>query len=113
MNIYVRPWGYFVVLEDSSTIKVKKIVVAPRSKLSLQKHLHRSESWYLASGEGYAVINDNLIKLYKEHVVIIPKNTQHRLINNSDKQLVIIEIWCGDNLSESDIERLEDDYGRV
>lgn len=111
-NIDYRPWGYYEVLQDTPTFKLKKITVNPNKKLSLQSHNHRSEHWICLSGKGKAQINDDLIELISDKSVFIKVTDKHRLINDSDEDLVIIELQTGSYFGEDDIIRFEDDYGR-
>ncbi len=110
-----RPWGFFDVLSgtDFSKYKVKKITVLPNKRLSLQSHNHRKEYWFCVLGTGEAQIGDNFIPLEYGKQVFIDINEKHRLINNSNTNLEIIEIQIGDYLGEDDIIRYEDDFSRV
>ena len=114
-SIVVRPWGTYEVLHQRSGehFLVKKIIVEPESRLSLQTHTHRSEHWVVISGRGEAVVGDDTLVLGPGTHVFIPKNTKHRLINpNASTILEIVEVQCGEILSEEDIVRHEDDYQR-
>ena len=108
----VRPWGTFKVLLDLEKYKVKELVVHPQSKLSLQKHNLRSEYWAVTDGAGIAIVNDETIDIRVYDTVLVPKGAKHRIINPYDEPLVILEVQLGECI-ESDIERFEDDYGRV
>lgn len=110
---FKRPWGYYEVLSDASDHKVKRIVVAPEGRLSLQSHKLRNEHWFVVSGEGRAVIEDRDVPINAGCMVDIPASTRHRAQNSSDKNLIIIEVQTGKYFGEDDIERFEDDYGRV
>jgi len=107
-----RPWGSFKVLSDDLCYKIKIIRVKPGKRLSLQRHHHRDEFWYFTKGEGNIVIGcmNHPIELKKYYH--IPQGEIHRIENTSNKTLVLIELQIGIKLSEDDIERLEDDYGR-
>ena len=109
-----RPWGYYVVLADEADHKVKRIVVWPGKRLSLQRHQRRSEHWHVVQGKAVVTLDDKQIPLEAGESVDIPKGAAHR-IQNPDTQdnLVFIEVQRGDYFGEDDIERLEDDYGRV
>jgi mannose-6-phosphate isomerase-like protein (cupin superfamily) len=113
MEIGTRPWGYYEILGDFSNTKIKRITVYPHKKLSLQSHAKRSEHWICISGEGRAQINDSFIKLEQNVHVFINTYTKHRLINDGDENLVIIEIQTGAYFGEDDIVRYEDEYGRI
>ncbi len=107
-----RPWGSYTVLEESANFKIKRIVVNPGAKLSLQMHKHRSEHWVVVSGEATITNNEIEYKLQENQSAYIPKTHRHRLTNQSDKPLSIIEVQCGDYVGEDDIIRFEDTYGR-
>ena len=108
-----RPWGFFIVLSDESDHKVKRIVVYPGKRLSLQRHRRRSEHWHIVNGEALVTLNDKEIPLKKGESVDIPVGAAHRIKNTGTENLVFIEIQQGDYFGEDDIERLEDDFGRV
>jgi mannose-6-phosphate isomerase len=108
-----RPWGYYVVLADETDHKVKKIAVYPGQRFSLQRHKKRDEHWYLISGKAVVTINDKEMPLEKGQHVDIPRGTLHRLKNAGDEDASFIEIQTGEYFGEDDIERIEDDYGRV
>ncbi len=112
-EIEKRPWGNFHVIAKGVGYQIKEMNVNPKNKLSLQKHHHRSEYWQVIEGEGKVYLEDSEIKLRTGHNVFIPKGSLHRLVNNTKNNLKIVEIQIGDVLSEDDIERFEDDYGRV
>lgn len=107
-----RPWGSYVVLEESSSYKIKKIIVSPGHKLSLQKHLHRSEHWVVVSGSAMVTNGETCQIVNINESTFIPKNTLHRLENPGKIPLVIIEVQNGEYLEEDDIERFDDDYNR-
>ncbi|MBN1594229.1 MAG: phosphomannose isomerase type II C-terminal cupin domain [Candidatus Coatesbacteria bacterium] len=107
-----RPWGNFEVLADGPGYKVKRLFIAPGGRLSLQSHRHRSEHWHIARGRGIAVIDGEEIIVQAGNSADIPQNIKHRLENTGKETLVIIEIWRGERLEESDVVRYEDDYGR-
>ncbi len=107
-----RPWGFFIVLSDESDHKVKRIVVYPGKRLSLQRHRRRSEHWHIVNGEALVTLNDKEIPLKKGESVDIPFGAAHRIKNTGKENLVFIEIQQGDYFGEDDIERIEDDFGR-
>jgi mannose-1-phosphate guanylyltransferase/mannose-1-phosphate guanylyltransferase/mannose-6-phosphate isomerase len=113
MEIGHRPWGFYEVIQNFDNCKIKRITVFPHKKLSLQSHQHRAEHWTCLTGTGLAQINDNFVKLDPNVHVFINLRDKHRLINNADANLVIIEIQTGTYFGEDDITRYEDDYGRV
>ena len=108
-----RPWGYFCVLADEPDHKVKRIVVFPKQRLSLQRHRRRKEHWYIVQGNAIVTIDKDQIKLECGQAVDIPQGAWHRIMNNGEENVVVIEVQSGDYFGEDDIERLEDDYGRV
>ncbi len=108
-----RPWGTFEVLADAPDHKVKRIVVAPQGKLSLQSHKLRNEHWYTVSGIGTVTLDGNDHPLRAGCAVDIPAGIKHRVQNSAAENLVIIEVQTGEYFGEDDIERFEDDYGRI
>jgi len=111
-NVTQSPWGYFEVLSENDYFKVKKIVLLPGKRLSLQKHKLRAEHWYILDGEAIVTLNDKDIILNKGQSIDIKKEEIHRVSNKSEKETVLIEIQTGTYFGEDDIERFDDDYGR-
>ncbi|MCX7982696.1 MAG: glycosyltransferase [Syntrophales bacterium] len=108
-----RPWGYYEVLSDEKNHKVKRITVYPGARLSYQRHFHRSEHWYIVEGQGEVTKNGEKIFLSAGAAVDVPRGTWHRIQNVGREKLVFIEVQTGDYFGEDDIERSEDDYGRI
>lgn len=108
-----RPWGSYTVLLESNLYKIKKIMVKPGAKLSLQKHYHRSEHWIVTGGTALVTVGDKEIQLNANESTYIPIGFVHRLENPGLIPLIIIEAQVGEYLKEDDIVRLEDDYERV
>lgn len=108
-----RPWGCYEVLSDTPHHKVKRIVVRPGKRLSLQRHKKRSEHWIIVTGYPIVVRDGKEIPLKPGDSIDIPQGTVHRLANPGDTPVVFIEVQMGDYFGEDDIERFEDDYGRV
>ena len=108
-----RPWGYYQILSDEATHKVKRIVVYPGKRLSLQLHKRRSEHWHIVDGEALVTVNEKKITLTCGGSVDIPKEALHRVENIGQRDLSFIEIQRGDYFGEDDIERIEDDFGRI
>jgi mannose-1-phosphate guanylyltransferase/mannose-6-phosphate isomerase len=108
-----RPWGYFESLNHSDGYQVKRIVVKPGAKLSLQKHRHRVEHWVVVKGRAIVTCGDERFTLNVNDATFIPRGVAHRLENPGTLPLYLIEVQIGDYLGEDDSERLEDDYGRV
>ena len=107
-----RPWGHYEVLLDSEHYKVKRITVNPGHRLSSQKHTKRQEYWTVVEGEGTVMLNDELHTLDPGDTIAIPKEAWHRIGNQSDSNLVFIEVQRGEYFGEDDIVRSQDDYGR-
>jgi len=107
-----RPWGSYTVLEEGSHFKIKSIEVSPHSKLSLQSHAHRSEHWVVVCGIATVVNGDQTLTVRTNESSYIPAGNKHRLENNTDHPLIIIEVQTGERLTEDDIIRYDDIYGR-
>jgi len=108
-----RPWGFYRVLADEEDHKVKRIVVYPGKRLSLQRHRRRAEHWYVLRGRALVTLDGREIPLEPGQSVDIPRGTVHRVMNPGKEELAFIEVQTGDYFGEDDIERLEDDFGRV
>lgn len=108
-----RPWGFYRVLADEPDHKVKRIVVYPGKRLSLQRHRLRAEHWYFLAGSGTVTRDDEEFLVGPARSVDIPRGALHRVRNTGEENLVFIEVQTGDSFSEDDIERIEDDFGRV
>jgi mannose-1-phosphate guanylyltransferase/mannose-6-phosphate isomerase len=107
-----RPWGTYTILEEGVDYKIKRIMVNPGAKLSLQMHYHRSEHWVVIAGTAKIVNGDQEIFLEENQSTYIPKTHRHRLENPGRIPLQIIEIQSGHYLEEDDIVRFGDIYGR-
>jgi mannose-1-phosphate guanylyltransferase len=107
-----RPWGYYDSIDADDGFQVKRILVNPSAKLSLQKHEHRAEHWVVVKGVAKVTCGDKTFSLKENQSTYIPKGEVHRLENTEEIDLEIIEIQTGDYLGEDDIIRLEDDYQR-
>lgn len=108
----IRPWGTYEVIKESANFKIKKIVVLPNSSLSLQSHKFRSEHWIVTSGVATVRNGTKTTLLHVGESTFIPCGEQHRLSNDTDEKVIIIEIQIGSYLGEDDIIRYEDNYGR-
>ena len=108
-----RPWGSYTILEEGPYYKIKRIVVKPGQKLSMQMHYHRSEHWVVIAGTAKITNGDQEIFLEENESTYIPKTNRHRLENPGRIPLQIIEIQTGAYLEEDDIVRFGDIYGRV
>lgn len=109
----VRPWGNWVVLDIAPYLVVKKLTVEPGKRISLQKHNSRSERWIAMDGVASVLCGEEVLLLHPGEGVLIPKNCMHRLSNEGECPISILEIQYGEKLSEDDIERFDDDYGRI
>lgn len=107
-----RPWGWFQTIDDGTRYRVKHIQVNVGSKLSLQKHWHRSEHWVVVTGTALVTCGDRTFTLRENESVYIPAGTVHRLENPGRVPLRMIEVQSGEYIGEDDIVRIEDDYGR-
>ncbi len=108
-----RPWGSYTVLEEGERYKIKKVIVNPAERLSLQKHYHRSEHWVVVKGTAKVTIGDTEMFIHENESAYVPKSTLHRLKNPGRVPLEIIEVQNGEYVGEDDIVRIEDHYGRV
>jgi mannose-6-phosphate isomerase len=108
-----RPWGRYEVLYDGPEAKVKRIIVRPGGRLSLQRHRRRAEHWLIVQGEGTVTLDVRDIPVRAGDAVDIPRGALHRIRNDGGDDLVYIEVQTGDYFGEDDIERLADDYGRT
>ncbi len=107
-----RPWGLFENIKHESGYKVKKLLVLPGEKISLQKHLKRSEHWVVISGTATITKGKNKFFLKANESTFIKKGEVHRIENNTKNNLVLIEVQTGNYLEEDDIYRFEDKYNR-
>ena len=107
-----KPWGYYDSIDTGYNFQVKRILVNPGAKLSLQKHLHRSEHWVVVSGVAKITCGKKIYNLEKNQSTYIPKGEIHRLENIENYPLEIIEVQTGNYLGEDDIIRLKDDFQR-
>lgn len=108
-----RPWGSYQILAEGDCFKVKRIIVKPGAKLSLQMHQHRAEHWVVVSGIADVVNGDKEFSLNANQSTYISPETKHRLSNSHDFPLIIIEIQSGNYLGEDDIQRFDDVYARM
>jgi mannose-6-phosphate isomerase-like protein (cupin superfamily) len=116
-----RPWGWFETLVSvplaSSPVggggyAVKRLWISPLCRISLQRHLHRSEHWVVVAGHGELECGDEPMAAQPGTTLFVPVGAIHRA-SAGDEGLLIVEVQRGDELREDDIERVEDDYGRV
>ena len=108
-----RPWGTWEIVAVGSGYAVKRIVVKPGQRLSLQRHKFRGEHWVVVAGEGRVTRDAEVLTIGSGEHVLIGRGAVHRIENPGAADLVFIEVQHGERLEESDIERLQDDYGRT
>ena len=111
MRIY-RPWGYYQGVDRGARYQVKRIVVKPGAKLSLQKHFHRSEHWVVVCGTAEVTVGTESRIVHENESAYIPIGSIHRLANPGKIPLELIEVQAGSYLGEDDIARFSDEYGR-
>ncbi len=107
-----RPWGWYEQRDQGARFQVKRIMLKPGAKISLQKHAHRSEHWVVVNGTATVTHGDDVLTLTENQSTYIPAGTVHRLANETTEPLHIIEVQSGSYLGEDDIVRLEDVYQR-
>ena len=112
MEIGERPWGKYEVLATEDGYKVKRIIVIPSGRLSLQSHQHRAEHWVVVVGTAKVTVGDEVAFKTPGCSVYIPQGAIHRLENETETDIVLIEVQTGTYLGEDDIKRYEDIYGR-
>ncbi len=108
-----RPWGYYQSVDQGERYQVKRIVVKPGARLSLQKHFHRAEHWIVVRGTAEVTRNNELVLVHENESIYLPIGTIHRLSNPGKIDLELIEVQTGSYLGEDDIVRIEDAYNRV
>lgn len=111
-RIVYRPWGSYESVDAGDGFQVKRIIVKPNAKLSLQKHRHRAEHWVVVRGEAVVTRGAEVFRLQANQSTYIPVGEVHRLENDGTEALHLIEVQSGSYLGEDDIIRLEDTYGR-
>jgi mannose-1-phosphate guanylyltransferase/mannose-6-phosphate isomerase len=111
-NRVYRPWGFYESLIQGGRFQVKRIVVTPGEKLSLQKHFHRAEHWVVVQGTALVTRDDEVLMVRENESIYLPLGCVHRLDNPGRIPLTLIEVQSGSYLGEDDIVRLEDTYGR-
>lgn len=108
-----RPWGFYTCLNKGEGWLTKIITVSAGHKLSLQSHNYRSEHWVVLDGKATVIMDDKQYELEKTQCIDIPINAKHSLQNLTDKPLKILEVQKGEYISEDDIIRYQDMYGRI
>ena len=112
-NRVYRPWGFYESLIHGDRFQVKRIVVTPGHKLSLQKHFHRAEHWVVVNGTAIVTRDAEEVMVRENESIYLPLGTVHRLANPGRIPLALIEVQSGAYLGEDDIVRIEDTYGRI
>jgi mannose-1-phosphate guanylyltransferase/mannose-6-phosphate isomerase len=107
-----RPWGSYQSVDNGARHQVKRIVVKPGGRLSLQKHHHRAEHWIVVRGAAQVTVNEDVKTVHENESIYIPMGAVHRLENPGKIMLELIEVQTGSYLGEDDIIRIEDDYQR-
>jgi mannose-1-phosphate guanylyltransferase/mannose-1-phosphate guanylyltransferase/mannose-6-phosphate isomerase len=111
-NRTYRPWGFYESLIKGDRFQVKRIVVWPGQKLSLQKHFHRSEHWVVVAGCASVTCDAEVRLIQENESIYLPLGAVHRMENPGRIPLTVIEVQSGPYLGEDDIIRFEDTYGR-
>ena len=107
-----RPWGYYQSIDRGGRYQVKRIVVKPGGRLSLQKHYHRAEHWVVVRGAAEVTLNEDTRLVHENESIYLPIGSVHRRANPGKIALELIEVQTGSYLEEDDIVRLEDVYNR-
>ena len=108
-----RPWGYFESIDAGRRFQVKRLMIKPGAKISLQRHQKRAEHWVVVSGTARITREEEIIELRENQSTFIPLGAKHRLENPGQEPLYVIEVQSGEYLGEDDIERFADDYRRT
>ena len=108
-----RPWGEFETLAEGAGYKVKRLVVEPGHRISLQRHRFRAEHWVVVAGAPRIVVGARVRRLKPRGTVDVPRGAWHRIENPGRRPVVIIEVQHGSRIDERDIIRRHDDYGRA
>ncbi len=108
-----RPWGYYQSIDRGGRYQVKRIVVKPGQRLSLQKHYHRAEHWIVVSGTAEVTLNEQVHLVHENESIYLPIGCVHRMTNPGKINLELIEVQTGSYLGEDDIIRIEDIYNRT
>jgi mannose-1-phosphate guanylyltransferase / mannose-6-phosphate isomerase len=108
-----RPWGYYQSIDNGERHQVKRIMVKPGHKLSLQKHFHRAEHWIVVRGTAEVTRDNDVTMIHENESIYLPIGSVHRLVNPGKIDLELIEVQTGSYLGEDDIVRIEDVYHRA
>ena len=107
-----RPWGWFEILFEEANLKIKRIMVKPGKRLSLQSHEQRAENWIIIQGQALFTLDEKTFSLNPRQAVFIPEKTRHRMENPGQENLIFVEVQTGTYLGEDDIIRYQDDFNR-
>ena len=107
-----RPWGWYQRIEIGPRFQVKRILVKPGARLSLQKHVHRAEHWVVVHGTAEVSVDERTWLMKENEAAYIPLGAVHRLANPGKIPVEMIEVQVGSYTGEDDIIRIEDIYGR-
>jgi mannose-1-phosphate guanylyltransferase/mannose-6-phosphate isomerase len=107
-----RPWGYYQCVDAGTRFQVKRIVVKPGAKLSLQKHVHRAEHWVVVRGTAETTVDGDVRTIHENESIYVPIGSKHRLANPGKIALELVEVQVGSYLGEDDIVRFDDVYAR-
>lgn len=107
-----KPWGWYENLHNDAGYKVKRLYIKPAEKISLQYHNHRNEYWIVVFGDGFIELDDIDNKLSVGDYIFVPKLSKHR-VTGGNCGIIIIEVQLGELCEETDITRIQDNYGRV
>ena len=113
MIFEVRPWGNYTILHTDENCQVRKLVVNPGKRISLQSHKFRAEHWFIISGQGTAELDGEEIEVGAGDAIDVPIGSKHRISCSEDSPLVFIEVQTGSSFFEDDIVRYDDDFGRI
>lgn len=113
MNFQERPWGRYTVLHTDQNCQVKRLVIDPGKRISLQSHQYRAEHWFVVSGQGTAELDGLEIEVGPGDSIDIPIGSKHRISCRVSSPLIFIEVQTGTSFAEEDIVRYEDDFGRI
>jgi mannose-6-phosphate isomerase-like protein (cupin superfamily) len=101
-----RPWGRWFVLDVDQGFKVKKLEILPDQAISLQYHIHRTETWTIVQGEGKVIVDGNVFSVKKGDTFFVPRQSIHKITNTHLKEILIaIEVQIGEICREDDIVR--------
>lgn len=112
-KLETRPWGGYIVLIDDANCKVKKLIISPKKRFSLQYHNKRTETWTIVKGKVEITVGNNKKTYSYGETISVPQGTKHRIENIGNDDAEIIEVQTGTYFGEDDIVRLEDDFGRI